>query len=122
MIQAEQVPHGIVQEQAFLVEKEMQKALTSSLNKILKYASAPLDFVQVCLASPWYDSQVRTAKLSRLSPFVVSKGVLDDMIKRELKAFEDDQKFVAQTFVAVAKNGMDPCELRQSEEIGRAHV
>ena len=30
------------------------------------------------------------------------------------KAFGDDQKFVAQTFVAVAKSGMDPCELRMA--------
>jgi DNA primase len=35
--------------------------------------------------------------------------------KAALKAFSDDQKFVAQTFVAVARNGMDPCELRQAE-------
>jgi DNA primase len=33
--------------------------------------------------------------------------------KAALKAFEDDQRFVAQTFVAVADDGMDPCELRQ---------
>ena len=33
--------------------------------------------------------------------------------KAALRAFEDDQKFVAQTFVAVEPNGMDPCELRQ---------
>ncbi len=32
--------------------------------------------------------------------------------KAALKAFEDDQKFVAQTFVAVEESGMDPCELR----------
>ena len=32
--------------------------------------------------------------------------------KAALKAFEDDQKFVAQTFVAVEPSGMDPCELR----------
>jgi len=31
-----------------------------------------------------------------------------------LRAFDDDQKFVAQTFVAVEPTGMDPCELRQS--------
>jgi DNA primase len=30
-----------------------------------------------------------------------------------LKAFQDDQKFVTQTFVAVEPGGMDPCELRQ---------
>jgi DNA primase len=34
--------------------------------------------------------------------------------KAALRAFEDDQKFVAQTFVAVEKSGMDPCELRQA--------
>lgn len=30
-----------------------------------------------------------------------------------LKAFDDDQRFVAQTFVAVEQHGLDPCELRQ---------
>ncbi len=34
--------------------------------------------------------------------------------KAALRAFEDDQKFVAQTYVAIAQNGMDPNELRQS--------
>ncbi|GAA4285337.1 hypothetical protein GCM10022261_28680 [Brevibacterium daeguense] len=29
-----------------------------------------------------------------------------------LKAFEEDQRFVTQTFVAVEKHGMDPCDLR----------
>ena len=32
--------------------------------------------------------------------------------KAALKAFEDDQRFVAQTFIAVSPGGMDPCELR----------
>ncbi|GAA1745413.1 DNA primase [Luedemannella helvata] len=32
--------------------------------------------------------------------------------KAALRAFEDDQKFVAQTFIAVSPDGMDPCELR----------
>lgn len=32
--------------------------------------------------------------------------------KAALSAFQEDQKFVAQTFVAVAKDGMDPCDLR----------
>ncbi|WP_077489134.1 DNA primase [Sinomonas mesophila] len=34
--------------------------------------------------------------------------------KAALKAFEEDQRFVAQTYVAVEKSGMDPCELRQN--------
>ena len=29
-----------------------------------------------------------------------------------LRAFEDDQRFMAQTFVAISPGGMDPCELR----------
>ncbi len=35
--------------------------------------------------------------------------------KAALKAFQDDQKFVTQTFVAVEPSGMDPCELRQAQ-------
>ncbi len=73
-------------------EKEMQKALASSLNKILKTSSrVPLDRINICLASPWYVSQVRTAKISKLAPFTVSTSILDDMIRRELKAFEEDE-------------------------------
>ncbi|MEV4132377.1 DNA primase [Dactylosporangium sp. NPDC049742] len=35
--------------------------------------------------------------------------------KAALRAFEDDQRFVAQTFIAVGPNGMDPCELRMAK-------
>lgn len=31
-----------------------------------------------------------------------------------LRAFEEDQRFVAHTYIAVAADGMDPCELRQA--------
>jgi DNA primase len=34
--------------------------------------------------------------------------------KAALKAFDSDQRFAANTFVAVAPGGMDPCELRQA--------
>ena len=33
--------------------------------------------------------------------------------KAALRAFDDDQKFVARTFVAVQADGLDPCDLRQ---------
>src|SRR4051812_37291238 len=32
--------------------------------------------------------------------------------KAALRAFADDQKFVAQTFIAIAPEGLDPCDLR----------
>lgn len=35
--------------------------------------------------------------------------------KAALRAFEEDQRFVAQTYVAVEPSGADPCELRQSK-------
>jgi DNA primase len=35
--------------------------------------------------------------------------------KAALRAFDDEQRFVAQTFVAVEAGGMDPCELRQAK-------
>ncbi|MDI2129255.1 DNA primase [Yinghuangia seranimata] len=34
--------------------------------------------------------------------------------KAALRAFEEDQRFVTRTFVAVEPNGMDPCDLRQA--------
>lgn len=34
--------------------------------------------------------------------------------KAAMRAFDDDQRFVSQTFVAVEPGGMDPCELRQA--------
>jgi DNA primase len=34
-------------------------------------------------------------------------------MKAAERAFADDQKFMAQTFVAIEPNGLDPCELRQ---------
>jgi len=34
--------------------------------------------------------------------------------KAALRAFEEDQRFVAQTFVAVEPGGLDPCDLRQT--------
>ncbi|GAA4018091.1 DNA primase [Allokutzneria multivorans] len=35
--------------------------------------------------------------------------------KAAMKAFEDDQKFASKTYIAIAPEGMDPCELRQSK-------
>ncbi|MFZ3451671.1 DNA primase [Arthrobacter sp. 7Tela_A1] len=35
--------------------------------------------------------------------------------KAALRAFEEDQRFTAQTFVAVDPNGMDPCDIRQQK-------
>ena len=102
-------------------EKEMQKALTTSLNKILKGNSMPFHFINVCLSSPWYASQVRIAKLVRSTPFIASKSILDDMVKRELNSFEEDEiktknlagdtvRLVESQTIRVRLNGYDVVE------------
>ncbi len=42
--------------------------------------------------------------------------------KAALKAFDEDQRFVAQTFVAVEPTGADPCELRQHKGDDAVHA
>ena len=42
--------------------------------------------------------------------------------KAALRAFEEDQRFVAQTFVAVEPTGADPCELRQTKGDAAVHA
>jgi DNA primase len=42
--------------------------------------------------------------------------------KAALRAFEEDQRFVAQTYVAVEPGGADPCELRQSKGDEAVHA
>ncbi len=42
--------------------------------------------------------------------------------KAALKAFDEDQRFVAQTFVAVEPSGADPCELRQTKGDEAVHA
>lgn len=42
--------------------------------------------------------------------------------KAALRAFEEDQRFVAQTYVAVEPGGSDPCELRQDKGDAAVHA
>ncbi|WP_426998748.1 DNA primase [Pseudarthrobacter sp. N5] len=42
--------------------------------------------------------------------------------KAALRAFEEDQRFVAQTYVAVEPGGADPCELRQAKGDDAVHA
>ena len=72
-------------------EQEMEKALKQSLVAISRLHLGAPDRIAVFFFSPWYASQVRIAKMSRPTPFVVSKTLLNDMIAHELKAFEDEE-------------------------------
>ncbi len=72
-------------------ERETGKALTELLARVRTLGLGSPDRIAVYLGAPWYASQVRVARMSRPTPFVVSKTLLSDMISRELKAFQDEE-------------------------------
>ena len=90
------------------LEKNMQAALLATLTALQKFSLGHPDSILVCLASPWYASQVRLAKLSRPSPFPVTRRVLDDMISREIQAFTEEE---------VKQAGPDPLSQRESRTL-----
>ena len=72
-------------------EREMEKALTNALTAMTQmHLSAP-DTTRVFFSSPWYASQVRIARMTRPTAFVVTKDSLDDIVSREIKAFRDEE-------------------------------
>ena len=73
------------------LERSMLAALTASLTGMQNLHLESPDSVLVCLASPWYASQVRLAKLSRPTAFPVTRSVLDDMVSREIQAFTEEE-------------------------------
>lgn len=73
-------------------EKEMEEALNRVLSMLKKITHTKPQHISVYLSSPWYTSQVRVAKISRKTPFVVTKKMLDDVVARELKAFEAETR------------------------------
>jgi len=72
-------------------EREMRKALSAMLATLRALGQGAPDRIAVYLASPWYASQVRVARTSRPTDFVASPTLLNDMISRELKAFEEEE-------------------------------
>ncbi len=43
------------------------------------------------LSSPWYASQTRVIKLEKNFPFIFNSKIADDLIKKEIKLFEEEQ-------------------------------
>lgn len=72
-------------------ERAMEKALRETLGVLAKLRAPSPDRIAVYFSSPWYASQVRVAKMTRPTAFVVSKTMLNDIVSRELKAFEDEE-------------------------------
>ncbi len=71
--------------------KAMLDALSATLVSLAKYRNSAPDRVVIFFASPWFASQVRIAKMSRPTPFVITKNLMNDMISRELAAFENTE-------------------------------
>ncbi len=61
--------------------EDTSKALTSSFKDVIP------DMIFVVLSSPWFQSQTRSVKISRESPFIVTQKFLDDIIRDETDLF-----------------------------------
>lgn len=72
-------------------EAEMIRSLHRAVSSLRANKKFLPDRIQVYLASPWYASQIRVAKISRPTSFVITKVMLNDMIGKELKAFEEEE-------------------------------
>lgn len=73
------------------LEARMYTALRLCMHRARQSHFPTPERIQVALASPWYASQVRKAKLTRPKEFIVSKTILDDMVSREVQAFEAEE-------------------------------
>ncbi len=71
-------------------EREAEKALAATLDQLSRGRFPAPERVDVYFSSPWYAAQTRVAKVSRPTPFVVSRAFVDDMVSRELAAFESE--------------------------------
>ena len=91
-------------------EVEMEKALTATLTSIAQLRMPPPDAIHIYLASPWYASQVRKAKMSRPTKFVVSESMLNDMIGREHTAFAGEE-------MAASYNAGEPLRSIESQVV-----
>ncbi len=91
-------------------EAAMLVSLGQTLNKLSALHLAPPERIAVNLSSPWFASQVRVARASRTTPFVVSKTSVTDMITRELKAFEEEE-------MAAAKDSGTPLRAIESKTL-----
>ena len=72
-------------------ENEMLRSLHQSIASLNRLRKSSPERIEVYLASPWFASQIRVAKMSRPTPFVVSQTVLNDIVTKELKAFEEEE-------------------------------
>jgi len=82
-------------------KKEMLKSLgvvlndlgKNGLNHILNYSKNKIGRVYCSLASPWFVSQTKTVRISRGTPFVVSRQFVSDFLRKEKQNFEDSNLF-----------------------------
>ncbi len=75
------------------------KTLEIVADKILKSRLGTPAKIFCVLSSPWYSSQIRNISLKKNTPFVFSSKLGDELIKKEVNLFEEENK----------KNGNDFC-------------
>jgi hypothetical protein len=68
---------------------DMIRALDTTARLLHKKGAGAPEEIFCVLASPWYISQTRVVRMTKETPFLFSRRIADDLLKRELTALVD---------------------------------
>jgi hypothetical protein len=71
---------------------DMQKALLETATEIYHSKSGAPEEIICVLASPWYVGETRQLHVEKQSQFTVTKGIIDDLVKEDLKSLDEIYK------------------------------
>lgn len=69
--------------------KHMVSTLDMTANSLFNTRSGAPDQIYCILASPWYLSETRTVKIFKDKPFIFTKKVADELIKKEISNLDN---------------------------------
>jgi len=72
--------------------KSMLKAFSSTVSSLYHTKSGAPNKVICVLASPWYSSETRIVKIKKESPFIFTKKLAEELLKKETDNIELDHK------------------------------
>lgn len=72
--------------------KNMLSALNQTAEDLYHHKVGTPDEIVCVLASPWYLSETRVVKMSDNKPFIFTKRLANDLIKKEIAGFRDSYK------------------------------
>lgn len=80
------------------VSQALREVVTQCRKKYPKY-----DAIHCCLGEPWIVTSTRTAHLEKRDPFLVNEKLINDLVTRETKLFEQE---MAQQYAELPERGL----------------